>query len=350
MTAATSPGIALDQVRKVFGSFVALDDVDLAVRPGEFLTLLGPSGSGKTTLLMAIAGFVRPDAGTIRIGAEDVTRLPVNKRDIGIVFQNYALFPHMSVLGNVEYPLLVRKLPRGEARQRALAALARVQLEDYASRDIAALSGGQRQRVALARAVVFEPRILLMDEPLSALDKNLREQMQFEIRKLHDELGITTVYVTHDQREALTMSDRIAVMNKGRIEQLDAPEVIYTRPRSRFVADFMGEANVLPARAVQPLGGDHHPSNGGTVVIRAEHLGLQREAVGADGVAIRGRLTARAFRGETWLLRLDIGGERDLLLSIPSGSAADWEQVAAGQVLTAYAERRHIHVLGADAP
>ena len=346
----TSPGVSLDQVRKVFGDFVALDDVDLAVRPGEFLTLLGPSGSGKTTLLMAIAGFVRPDAGTIRIGAEDVTRLPVNKRDIGIVFQNYALFPHMSVLGNVEYPLLVRKLPRGEARERALAALARVQLEDYAARDIAALSGGQRQRVALARAVVFEPRILLMDEPLSALDKNLREQMQFEIRKLHDELGITTVYVTHDQREALTMSDRIAVMNKGRIEQLDAPEAIYTRPCSRFVADFMGEANVIPARAVQPLGGDHHPSKGGTLVIRAEHLGLQREAVGADGVAIRGRLIARAFRGETWLLRLDVGGERDLLLSIPSGSAADWEQVAAGRVVTAYAERRHIHVLAADAP
>jgi putative spermidine/putrescine transport system ATP-binding protein len=339
-----SPRIALERVRKVYGSYVALDDVNLDVRPGEFLTLLGPSGSGKTTLLMAIAGFVRPDAGVIRIGEADVTRVPVNKRDIGIVFQNYALFPHKSVLGNVEYPLLVRRLPRAEVRERARHALARVQLEGYEARNIAALSGGQRQRVALARAVVFEPQVLLMDEPLSALDKNLREQMQFEIRRLQQELGITTIYVTHDQREALTMSDRIAVMNAGRIEQLDVPQAIYQSPMSRFVADFMGESNVIPAALVEPLG-SARPPRVATLVIRSENLGLEREAVGSDGVAIHGRVTAHVFRGETWQLRLNIGAERDLLLSIPSGKPVSWGNVEAGQPLTAYAASPHIHVL-----
>lgn len=338
-----SPRIALERVRKAYGSYVALDDVSLDVRPGEFLTLLGPSGSGKTTLLMAIAGFVRPEAGAIRIGDVDVTRLPVNKRDIGIVFQNYALFPHMSVLGNVEYPLLLRRRPRAEARERARAALARAQLSGYETRDIAALSGGQRQRVALARAVVFEPRVLLMDEPLSALDKNLREQMQFEIRKLQQELGITTIYVTHDQREALTMSDRIAVMNAGRIEQLDAPQPIYQRPTSRFVAEFMGESNIIPAALVEPFGSP--PPFVGTLVIRAENLGLEREAAGGDGVAINGRVAAHAFRGETWHLRLTVAGERDLLLSIPSGKSLDCTGIQAGQRVTAYAAARHIHRL-----
>jgi putative spermidine/putrescine transport system ATP-binding protein len=219
-----------------------------------------------------------------------------------------------------------------------------VQLAGYEARDIAALSGGQRQRVALARAVVFEPQVLLMDEPLSALDKNLREQMQFEIRKLQQELGITTIYVTHDQREALTMSDRIAVMNAGRIEQLDTPQAIYQSPASRFVADFMGESNVIPAALAEPLGSDRPPSVA-TLVIRAENLGLEREAVGSDGIAIHGRVMAHAFRGETWQLRLNIGAERDLLLSIPSGKSVSWGNVQAGQPLTAYAASRHIHML-----
>ncbi|UCI09492.1 ABC transporter ATP-binding protein [Mesorhizobium sp. B1-1-8] len=338
-----SPRIALERVRKVYGGHVALDDVSVDVRPGEFLTLLGPSGSGKTTLLMAIAGFVRPETGLIRIGDADVTRLPVNKRDIGIVFQNYALFPHMSVLSNVEYPLLLRRRPRAEARKRARAALARAQLEGYEARDIAALSGGQRQRVALARAVVFEPRVLLMDEPLSALDKNLREQMQFEIRKLQQDLAITTIYVTHDQREALTMSDRIAVMNAGRIEQLDAPQPIYQRPRSRFVADFMGESNIVSAALVEPLGSA--PPLEGTLVIRAENLALEREAAGDEGVVIKGRVAAHAFRGETWHLRLGVEGGRQLLLSIPSGKSLDPAALQIGQRLTAYAAARHIHRL-----
>ena len=245
---ATSLPISITDIRKTYGNYVALDNVSLDIAAGEFLTLLGPSGSGKTTLLMALAGFVRPEQGTLTIGGQEVTPLPPNRRNIGVVFQNYALFPHMSVSGNVEYPLRLRGVSKAEAHEKAEAALARVKLSGFGARDIAALSGGQRQRVALARAIVFEPRVMLMDEPLSALDQNLREHMQFEIRKLHDDLGVTTIYVTHDQREALTMSDRIAVMDAGRIQQIGAPQEIYRLPRNRFVADFIGTANIIPLR------------------------------------------------------------------------------------------------------
>ena len=215
--------ITVRQVTKTYGTVHALDHVDLDVRSGEFLTLLGPSGSGKTTLLMVLAGFTRPDHGSLKFGEREVIRLAPHKRDVGMVFQNYALFPHMSVAGNIAFPLKLRGVPRAEIGQRIERALDTVKLGGYGDRRIDQLSGGQRQRVALARAIVFEPRILLMDEPLSALDKQLREHMQIELRQLHDRLGMTTVYVTHDQREALTMSDRIAVINHGRIMQLDAP-------------------------------------------------------------------------------------------------------------------------------
>ncbi|GLS21017.1 hypothetical protein GCM10007874_40340 [Labrys miyagiensis] len=294
---------------------------------------------------MTIAGFVRPDSGSLRIGDRDVTRLSPNKRDIGIVFQNYALFPHMNVLANVEYPLHLRNVPRREARERARAALARVKLNDFENRNIAALSGGQRQRVALARAIVYEPRVMLMDEPLSALDKNLREQMQFEIRKLHDDLGITTIYVTHDQREALIMSDRIAVMDAGVIRQIDTPHKIYQHPNSSFVADFMGEANILPGSAVVALT-VRQPAEMGTLMIRAENFHLEPSAVGADGVSIRGKMTGKAFRGENWLLHLDIGVPRQVLLSIPSTQSARCEQLQPGAEITAYAARAHLHSLG----
>lgn len=232
-------------LRKRYGSVRALDDVDLEVRPGEFLTLLGPSGSGKTTLLMVLAGFIRPDQGSLLFGDEEVVRLAPHKRNIGMVFQNYALFPHMDVAGNVAYPLVLRGVKGPELAQRVERALETVQLSGYGDRRIDALSGGQRQRVALARAIVFEPRIVLMDEPLSALDKQLRERMQIELRRLHDQLGTTTIYVTHDQREALTMSDRIAVIHDGRIRQLDTPRVLYERPVSRLVAEFIGESTML---------------------------------------------------------------------------------------------------------
>ncbi len=241
------PAIEIDAVRMVYGDFAALDSVSLRIEAGEFLTLLGPSGSGKTTLLNILAGFAYPQSGAVRFGGEDVTALPANRRDLGMVFQNYALFPHMSVGENVAFPLSVRKVPAGDIRKRVADALRLVRLESMTDRNVAALSGGQRQRVALARAVVFSPRIVLMDEPLSALDKNLREEMQVEIRHLHRRIGATTVYVTHDQREAMTMSDRIAVMDRGHIVQCAKPSDIYDRPASRFVAGFVGETNLLSA-------------------------------------------------------------------------------------------------------
>ena len=237
--------ITVRGLRKAYGPVRALDDVDLDVIAGEFLTLLGPSGSGKTTLLMVLAGFIRPDQGSLKFGDEEVIRLAPHKRNIGMVFQNYALFPHMDVAANIAYPLKLRGVSGAELEQRVATALDAVQLAGYGLRRIDQLSGGQRQRVALARAIVFEPRIVLMDEPLSALDKQLRERMQIELRQLHDKLGTTTIYVTHDQREALTMSDRIAVIDGGRIMQLDTPRAIYEQPANRFVAEFIGESTFL---------------------------------------------------------------------------------------------------------
>ncbi|MBN9672550.1 ABC transporter ATP-binding protein [Roseibium aggregatum] len=238
--------ISIKGVTKTYGPVHALDDVSLEVNSGEFITLLGPSGSGKTTLLMVIAGFTRPDCGSLKFGDREVIRTPPHLRDLGMTFQSYALFPHMTVAGNVAYPLKLRKLPKAEIAERVERALDTVQLGGYGDRGIDQLSGGQKQRVALARSIVFEPRILLMDEPLSALDKKLRDQMQIELRHLHEKLGMTTVYVTHDQREALTMSDRIAVVNKGRIMQLATPRELYERPANRFVADFIGDSTFLP--------------------------------------------------------------------------------------------------------
>lgn len=238
--------ISVRNVTKTYGKVHALDDVSINVKSGEFMTLLGPSGSGKTTLLMVLAGFTRPDRGSLKFGDEEMIRKAPHLRDVGMVFQNYALFPHMTVAGNVGYPLRIRKIPKTEMAERIDQALDTVQLGGFGDRNIDQLSGGQKQRVALARAIVFEPRILLMDEPLSALDKKLRDRMQIELRRLHDKLGMTTVYVTHDQREALTMSDRIAVVNHGRIMQLATPEQLYNHPENRFVADFIGDSSFLP--------------------------------------------------------------------------------------------------------
>lgn len=238
--------ISISRVTKAYGKVFALNQVDLDIRAGEFMTLLGPSGSGKTTLLMALAGFTRPDSGSILFGDDEAILTPPHKRGVGMVFQNYALFPNMNVARNVGYPLRLRKVPAAEADRMVAEALETVQLGGYGDRSINQLSGGQKQRVALARAIVFRPRILLMDEPLSALDKKLREHMQIELRHLHEKLGMTTVYVTHDQREALTMSDRIAVINHGTVQQIDTPRRIYDHPANRFVADFIGESTILP--------------------------------------------------------------------------------------------------------
>jgi putative spermidine/putrescine transport system ATP-binding protein len=245
MTRAASIPIAVRGVAKSYGKVVALDHVDVDVQSGEFLTLLGPSGSGKTTLLMVLAGFIRPDAGSIRFGTSEVIRLAPHKRDVGMVFQNYALFPHLDVAGNIAFPLKLRGVAAADIARRVGSVLETVKLAGFGGRRIHELSGGQKQRVALARAIVFEPRIVLMDEPLSALDRKLRELMQIELRQLHDKLGMTTIYVTHDQREAITMSDRVAVIAGGRVMQVDTPRAIYDRPANRFVAEFVGESTFL---------------------------------------------------------------------------------------------------------
>jgi putative spermidine/putrescine transport system ATP-binding protein len=237
--------IAIRSVNKTYGSVVALKDIDLDIKSGEFMTLLGPSGSGKTTLLMVLAGFVRPQSGSVKFGDEEVIAKAPHERGIGMMFQNYALFPHMSVETNIAYPLKIRRWSKERIKAAVDEVLATVQLSGYQSRRISELSGGQKQRVALARAVVFKPKILLMDEPLSALDKNLRELMQFELRSMHERLGMTTVLVTHDQREALTMSDRVAVLRNGEIAQVDTSAALYNAPKTAFIADFLGESAFL---------------------------------------------------------------------------------------------------------
>ncbi|CAG9203852.1 Spermidine/putrescine import ATP-binding protein PotA [Burkholderia gladioli] len=246
MDARVKAGVSVRSAVKRYGQVAALDDVSLDVAPGEFVSLLGPSGSGKTTLLGILGGFVQPTSGSVWVGDRDITFVQPHKRNIGIVFQNYALFPHMTVGENVAFALRARREPKAGWARRVADALAMVELGGYEHRRIASLSGGQRQRVALARAMVFEPQLILMDEPLSALDKQLRETMQIELRRLHRRLGATIIYVTHDQREALTMSDRVAVLRNGKLVQIDTPERLYDRPCNAFVASFIGEATLLP--------------------------------------------------------------------------------------------------------
>ncbi|QDL90537.1 ABC transporter ATP-binding protein [Paroceanicella profunda] len=307
--------ITISGVTKTYGLFHALEEVSLEIGAGEFLTLLGPSGSGKTTLLMVLAGFTRPSSGRLTVGGTDMTRVAPHKRDFGMVFQNYALFPHMNVAANVAYPLKLRGLSRAEISAQVRRALDLVQLTHLAERNISALSGGQKQRIALARAVVFEPRVLLMDEPLSALDKNLRERMQIEIRALHDKLGITTVYVTHDQREALTMSDRIVVIDRGRVSQVDTPRALYERPANAFVADFIGESTLLP---VTPAAGGHAfrgtllkatraEPDAAFLVIRPEKLEFAEPGMEAEHNLFSGLLRSVIYQGETLLAQIDIG-------------------------------------------
>ena len=237
--------IEIRNLTKSFGVVKAVDGVDLDIHAGEFLTLLGPSGSGKTTVLRMIAGFETPDSGTITLNNADITYLPPYERDVNTVFQDYALFPHMDVISNIEYGLRVKGVEKNERREKALRALDQVRLSGYENRKPHQLSGGQRQRVALARALVNRPSVLLLDEPLGALDLKLREQMQIELKELQRQVGITFIFVTHDQEEALTMSDRIAAFNNGKIEQIDTPKNIYDSPRTKFVAEFVGKTNTI---------------------------------------------------------------------------------------------------------
>jgi len=273
--------VELERVHKSFGSVVAVDDLNLRIEPGEFITLLGPSGSGKTTTLMMIAGFDYPSRGEIYIDGQPIVGVPSYRRGIGMVFQSYALFPHMTVAENIGFALKQRGVAKPAIAGQVAEALDIVRLRGYEARYPRQLSGGQQQRVALARAIIFKPRVLLMDEPLSALDKQLREGLQLEMKRLHQQLGITFIYVTHDQREALIMSDRVAVMNEGRIEQLGSPSDLYDRPTNRFVASFIGESNFLNGKVIGANGTAVTIDVGGTAVTVTSDA---RPAVGTNVV------------------------------------------------------------------
>jgi len=324
--------ISLQNVYKAYGSVRALDNISLDIEAGEFVTLLGPSGSGKTTLLMTIAGFVRPDTASIRFGDEEMILTPPHKRGLGMVFQNYALFPLMSCAENIAYPLKVRGVPASQRKVRVAEVLELVQLSGYEDRRIHELSGGQCQRIALARAIVFEPRIILMDEPLSALDKNLREHMQIEIKRLHKKLDATIVYVTHDQREALTMSDRIAVMNNGRLVQTDTPEDLYRRPRSLFVADFIGESVAIPVEKVgntlmlkgKPLKTAIDKLNGAGpyhLIIRPELLEIVSQKINGDLNDLTGDVIETIYQGDSVIILVDFGDNQQIIVRVPTSQA-----------------------------
>lgn len=286
--------IRFRNITKKYGDLTVVDSIDLDIKPGEFFSLLGPSGSGKTTTLMMLAGFAVPDSGQILLDDRDISRLSPQERNLGMVFQNYALFPHMSVLDNVMFPLKVRKYSSKECMARALWAIDLVRLSTFAKRLPKELSGGQQQRVALARAIVFHPEVVLMDEPLGALDKNLRYQMQMEIKELQRKLNMTVVFVTHDQEEAMNMSDRIAIMNNGKIEQLGSPKEVYESPRNVFAAGFLGEANILPYEDLDP---DYRrymsmqPQN--CLFVRPERVSLTRAS--AEEAVDKTRLTGEVL-------------------------------------------------------
>jgi putative spermidine/putrescine transport system ATP-binding protein len=306
--AARDTAVRLEGVTKRFGDVRAVDGIDLDVRDGEFFSMLGPSGSGKTTTLRMIAGFELPSEGRILLHGEDVSRRPPFERDVNTVFQDYALFPHMSVAQNVEYGLLVKKVPREERGRRVAQALRMVRLEGFDARKPGQLSGGQRQRVALARALVNRPRVLLLDEPLGALDLKLREEMQIELKAIQQQVGITFIYVTHDQEEALTMSDRLAVFNRGRIEQIGSPADVYERPATRFVAGFVGTSNLLSGEVARAIIGE-----AGTFTVRPEkiHLADPDSAVAADETSALGRIRQVVYLGPDtrFIVALDAGAE-----------------------------------------
>ena len=322
--------ISIEKITKKYGSTYALDHVDLEIKSGEFLTLLGPSGSGKTTLLTVLAGFTRPDGGSVRFGDKEMVCVPPHQRDVGMVFQNYALFPHMTVAENVAYPLKIRGVKGLAAQERVERSLEMVRLGGYGKRGIDQLSGGQKQRVALARAMVFEPRIMLMDEPLSALDKQLREHMQIELRQLHEKLGMTTVYVTHDQREALTMSDRIAVINFGKIMQLDTPRAIYERPLNKFVAEFIGESTFVPVQIGNGIASFsnfsfktlHKDTRHGAalLMLRPERLRVlgSQENLNSEFNEFTGHLLHVVYQGDSSLLEVKLPNDIRVQVRMPS--------------------------------
>jgi putative spermidine/putrescine transport system ATP-binding protein len=353
-----APVLELKGVRKSYSGDVAVESIDLELRSEEFLTFLGPSGSGKTTTLMMVAGLQQPDAGSIKLGGKPVDRLPPYRRDIGMVFQNYALFPHMNVYRNVAFPLEMRGVSQSEIARQVADVLQLVDLATMRDRLPRQLSGGQQQRVALARAMVYHPALLLMDEPLGALDKKLREQMQREIKRIHRERRTSVLYVTHDQEEALTMSDRIAVFNKGRIEQIGTPEELYERPTTRFVADFLGETNFLPGRVVasERLScrvriGDQvfdaqtptpvAPGARVVVAVRPERLKLRPAA--ADGEGLFGELVDIVYLGNARRSIVRLSNGHDCFV-LQHATQADALTLAPGQALQLSWESHHATV------
>ncbi len=341
-----APAVRLEAVTKSFGDVVAVDGIDLDVRDGEFFSMLGPSGSGKTTTLRMIAGFELPTSGRILLHGEDVSRRPPFERDVNTVFQDYALFPHMTVGRNVEYGLLVKRVAKDERARRVADALRMVRLEGYDGRRPGQLSGGQRQRVALARALVNRPRVLLLDEPLGALDLKLREEMQIELKAIQKQVGITFIYVTHDQEEALTMSDRLAVFNNGRIEQVGAPAEVYERPATRFVAGFVGTSNLLAGEVARQVVGE-----AGTFTVRPEKIRLAEPdaEAAADEVAVPGRIRQVVYLGPDtrYIVALDAGGE--LVVTQQNLATSSTEALALeGKAVRLVWKRQHSLLVGSD--
>jgi spermidine/putrescine ABC transporter ATP-binding subunit len=330
--------VLFDRIEKRYGPVTAVDGVSLDIAPGEFVTLLGPSGSGKTTSLMMLAGFEVPTAGEIFVDDEPIAAVPPYRRNIGMVFQNYALFPHMTVGENIAFPLQMRKMTRADIARHTRDVLSLVGLPGYEGRYPRQLSGGQQQRVAVARALVFNPRVLLMDEPLGALDKQLREHLQLEIKALHDQLGVTIIYVTHDQQEALVMSDRIAVMNEGRIEQCGDPTDLYDEPATRFVASFIGESNFLDGMISRVDGGDAcietpgvgelrapckpglAPGTSVAVTVRPEKIVATEDGAGPDVNAVSGTVEDVVFVGEMRRYVVALPGGQRLVLKAQNRS------------------------------
>jgi putative spermidine/putrescine transport system ATP-binding protein len=345
--------LSLRGVSKVYNKLVALHPTDLEIEPGEFFSLIGPSGSGKTTLLGAVAGFMPPSQGRIEVDGRDIVTLPPYRRDIGMVFQNYALFPHMTVAENIAFPLRLRKMPDADVRERVRRMLATVRLPDVGDRMPSQLSGGQQQRIALARAAVYDPRLLLMDEPLGALDKNLREDMQYEIKAFHRAINATVLYVTHDQDEAATMSDRIAIMNRGRIVQHGTPRELYEHPRNTFIAAFLGSANLIsvegaPERHSEAvtvrIAGDRElkaldsmaGENGSAALcIRPEAIRIVEAGYqpGPEENRIEGRVIDAVYTAGTFRYQVESGTDEPISVRLPSIRHSDMLQPGASVTL-----------------
>ena len=341
----TIPAVQFTNVSRYFGEVKAVDDVTLEIRDGEFFSMLGPSGSGKTTCLRLIAGFEHPSAGTIHLHGGEFSSLPPYERDVNTVFQDYALFPHMTVGENIAYGLMIKKVPATERKQRTTEMLDLVRLPNMAGRKPSQLSGGQRQRVALARALINHPRVLLLDEPLGALDLKLRQEMQIELKAIQKKVGITFIFVTHDQEEALTMSDRIAVFNLGKIEQIGSPAELYEHPVSEFVAGFVGVSNLIRGEAAKAITGSAQ-----TFSIRPEKIRMQKPGVKlqSDDYAVEGRIKQVVYLGMYTRYIVEINGGSELTVAQQNLDTTSMNALTThGQAVQLVWQRNHVRIISA---